>query len=185
MPQQNNLLAEATAAARGVLGVIVGSREAGRYFNLTPHGLAGSFIALLLIAGIGAALPLAFGIHGRTLFAVIASAVSLTLQVGCGAIALAQAKRLDGFVPYLVVDNWASFYVTAVGLILSLMGVPDEIIGFPIGVLVVIVAVNIGRVIVGLQPLQVAMFVIAQVVGYLVAGITLSMIIPPLPGVSS
>ena len=50
MPQQNNLLAEATAAARGVLGVIVGNREAGRYFNLTPHGLAGSFIALLLIA---------------------------------------------------------------------------------------------------------------------------------------
>lgn len=185
MPQQNSLLTEAAAAARGVLAVTIGNREAGRYFNLTAHGLAGSFIALLLIAGVGAALPLAFGIHGRVLYAVIASTVSLALQVGCGAIALSQAKRLDGFVPYLVVDNWASFYVTGIGLVLSLMGVPDEIIGFPIGVLIVIVAVNIGRVIVGLQPLQVAMFVIAQVVGYLVAGYVLLMIIPPLPGVSS
>jgi len=184
VPQQNTFLAEAAAAARGVVAVTIGNREAGRYFNLTPHGLVGSFIALLLIAGIGAALPLAFGLHGRVLLGVVVSTVSLVLQVGCGAIALMQAKRLDGLLPYVVVDNWASFYVTAISIILSLIGAPDDIIGFPIGVLIVVVAVNIGRVIIKLEPLQTAMFVIAQVVGYLVGGIAITTLFAAL-GLSS
>lgn len=181
---RNNLLGEAAAAARGVLAVIVGNREAARYFNLTGHGLAGSFIALLLITAIGAYLPVLLGYPGKVLVTFAVFAVSFVLQVGCAAIALWQAKRLDGFVPYLTVDNWASFYVTAIGLSLNLVGVPDDFIGFPIGVLVVIVAVNIGRVIIGLQPLQVAMFVVAQVVGYLLGGMAISALIAVL-GLSS
>ena len=171
---RNNLLGEAVAAARGVLMVVVGNREAARFFNLTSHGLAGSFIALLLITGIGAYLPVLLGFPGNVLFTVAVFALSFALQVGCAAIALWQAKRLDGFVAYLTVDNWASFYVTVAGLTLNLMGVSDDFIGVPIGVLIVIVAVNIGRVIIGLQPLQVAMFVVAQVVGYLLGGIAIS-----------
>ncbi len=184
MAQTDNLLSEAAAAARGVVAVTIGNREAARWFNLTPKGLAGSFIALLVVAGIGAVLPMLYGIQGRALLAVVAFAISFVLQVGCAAVALNQAKRLDGFLPYLVVDNWASVYVTLAGLALNLMGVSDEIVGVPIGVLIVIVAVNIGRVIIGLQPLQVAMFVVAQVVGYMVAGLVLATIMP-VPGVSS
>lgn len=184
MAQQNNLISEAAAALRGVIAVTVGNREAARHFNLTGFGLAGSFIALLLVAGIGAGLPLLFGVHGRVLVSTVGFVVSFVLQVGCAAVALNQARRLDGFVPYLVVDNWASVYVTAAALVLNVMGASDELIGVPIGVLVVIVAVNIGRVILRLQPLQVAMFVIAQVVGYLVAGIVLSLFLP-LPGINS
>jgi hypothetical protein len=171
------LLGEAVEAARGVLAVIVGNRESARHFNLTGHGLAGSFIALLIATGIGVAIPLLLGLPGRVLLSFGAAVISFVLQVGCGTIALWQAKRLDGFVPYLVVDNWASFYVILAGLALNLIGVPDDFIGFPIGVLIVIVAVNIGRVIVGLQPLQVAMFVIAQVVGYLVSGLLISLLL--------
>jgi len=44
--------------------------------------------------------------------------------------------------------------------------------------------VNIGRVILRLEPLQVAMFVVAQVVGYLIAGIVLSLFMP-MPGINS
>lgn len=184
MAQQNNLMAEATAALRGVIAVTVGNREAARHFNLTTHGLAGSFIALLLIAGIGAGLPLLYGVQGRVLISTVGFVVSFVLQVGCAAVALNQARRLDGFVPYLVVDNWASVYITATALVLNLMGVSAELVGVPIGVLVVIVAVNIGRVILRLEPLQVAMFVVAQVVGYLIAGIVLSLFMP-MPGINS
>ena len=47
-------------------------------------------------------------------------------------------------------------------------------------------AVSVGMVVGGRMPSgDLIGYVIAQVVGYLVAGITLSMIIPPLPGVSS
>lgn len=174
MPQQNNLLGEAAAAARGVVAVVIGDREAARFFNLTTHGLAGSFIALLVITGIGAYLPVLLGYEGRVLLTVAVFALSFVLQVGCATIALLQAKRLDGFVPYLVVDNWASFYVTIAGLAFNLMGVGDDFIGVPIGFLIVIVAVNIGRVIIKLEPLQTGMFVVAQVVGYLVGGIAIS-----------
>lgn len=174
MPVRNNLLGEAAAAARGVLAVVIGDREAARFFNLTTHGLVGSFIALLLITGIGAFLPVLLGFPGSVLLTVAVFALSFVLQVGCATIALMQAKRLDGFVPYLVVDNWASFYVTIAGLVFNLMGVGDEFIGVPIGVLIVVVAVNIGRVIIKLEPLQTAMFVVAQVVGYLVGGIAIT-----------
>lgn len=184
MAQQNDLISEAAAALRGVIAVTIGNREAARHFNLTTRGLAGSFIALLLVAGIGAGLPLLYGVQGRVLLSVVGFTVSFALQVSFAAIALNQARRLDGFVPYMVVDNWASAYVTASALVLNLMGVSDDLIGFPIGVLVVIVAVNIGRVILRLEPLQIAMFVIAQVVGYLVAGMVLSLFMP-MPGINS
>ena len=184
MPVRNNLLGEATAAARGVLAVIIGNREAARFFNLTGHGLAGSFIALLLVTGISAYVPVLLGFPGRVLLSIAVFGLSFVLQVGCATIALMQAKRLDGLVPYLVVDNWASFYVTIAGLALNMMGVGDDFIGVPIGVLIVIVAVNIGRVIIKLEPLQTAMFVVAQVVGYLVGGIVITAIFAVL-GLSS
>ncbi len=184
MPQADSYWSEAARAARGVAAVVVGDREVARYFNLTPPGLAGSFIAVLLITGIGAGLPILLGFPGRVLLSMVAVTLSFALQVGCAAVALAQAKRLDGFLPYLVVDNWATFYVTAAALALNLMGVGEEFIGFPLGVLIVIVAVNIGRLIVGLAPLQVAMFVIAQVVGYLIGGL-LSAALLPVPAISS
>jgi hypothetical protein len=173
------------AAARGVGGLIVGDREVARRFNLTPHGLAGSFAALLLVMAIGAGLPLLLGYHGLVLRAVVIFAVSFALQLSCAALALLQARRLDGFLPYLVADNWASVCVTVAGLTLNLLGVPDQIIGFPIGVLMVVIAVNIGRLIIKLQPIQVAMFTVAQVVGYLLGGLLVPFLLPAATAVSS
>jgi hypothetical protein len=100
------------------------------------------------------------------------------MQVGFSAIVLFQVKRLDGFVPYLTADNWASVYVTIGSTALSLMGVSDEFLSVPIAVLVIVIAVNIGRLIVRLEPLQVAMFVIAQMVGAVVGSFVLSLFVP-------
>ena len=40
------------AAGRGVIGLLTGDRQAGSYFDLNNRGLAGSFIALLLVTGL-------------------------------------------------------------------------------------------------------------------------------------
>jgi hypothetical protein len=185
VPKANTFWSEAVSAARGVGGLIVGDREVARRFELTTQGLAGSFAALLVVMGIGAGLPLLLGFHGLVLRAVVIFAISFVLQVGCAALALRQVKRLDGFVPYLVADNWASVCVTLGGLVLSLLGVPNEIIGFPVGVLMIVIAVNIGRLIIKLQPMQVAMFTVAQVVGYLLGGFLVPYLLPATTAVSS
>jgi len=173
-----HFIQEAIAAARGVAGLVVGNREAERQFDLTPHGLVGSLIALLLVTGVSAFIPVLMGHPGMVLRGFASYALLLALQVACSAIVLWQLRRGDGFVPYLTADNWASVYVTIVSTVLNLVGVSDEILSLPIAVLVIVIAVNIGRLIVKLSPLQVAMFVIAQMVGAVVGTFALSLLVP-------
>lgn len=171
-------LDEAVAAARGVAGLVVGDRAVERHFDLTLRGLLGSLIALLLVTAASAYLPVLMGQPGGILRGILAYSLLLSLQVGFSAIVLFQVKRLDGFVPYFTADNWASVYVTILSTALSLMGVSDEFLSVPIAVLVIVIAVNIGRLIVKLEPLQVAMFVIAQMVGAVAGGFVLSLFVP-------
>ena len=42
-------------------------------------------------------------------------------EIGFSAIVLRQLKRLDGLVPYLVADNWATFYITVFSTVLALV----------------------------------------------------------------
>ena len=49
------------AAGRGVIGLLTGDRNAGSYFDLGQRGLAGSFIALLLVTVLNAAMPTIMG----------------------------------------------------------------------------------------------------------------------------
>lgn len=172
------LIDEALAAGRGVAGLVTGDREVGRHFDLTVRGLLGSLIALLLITAASAYLPVLMGRPGGVLRGILGYGLLVSMQVGFSAIALLQLKRLDGFVPYLTADNWASVYVTIASTALSLMGVSDEFLSVPIAVLVIVIAVNIGRLIVRLEPLQVAMFVIAQMVGAVVGSFVLSLFVP-------
>ena len=78
---------------------------------------------------------------------------------------LRQIGRLDGLVPYLVADNWATFFITIISTLLSLAGIGDEFAIIALGILVIIVEINIARLIVTLPGLQIAMFLIAQLVG--------------------
>jgi hypothetical protein len=169
---------EAISAARGVAGLVVGNREVERRFDLTLRGLLGSLIALLFVTAISAALPMLMGQPGGVLRGILSYSLLLSLQVGCSAIVLVQLKRLDGFVPYFTADNWASVYVTILSTGLNLAGVSDEFLSLPVAVLVIVIAVNIGRLIVKLEPLQVAMFVIAQMVGAVAGGFVLSLFVP-------
>jgi hypothetical protein len=178
------IVEEMTAAARGVLALIVGNRRAADYFDFSPRGLAGSFVAFLAVTAINAMLPPLLGASGpqASVFRSVASvAILFAFQIAFSVIALRQLKRLDGFVPYLVADNWATFFVTIVSTVLVMMGFGGDLAIIVIGILVIIIEINIARLIVTLSPLQIAIFLIAQLVGVSIGLLIVGMVFPISP----
>ncbi len=162
------LIEELMAAGRGVFGLLIGDRQAPSYFDLSPRGLAGSFIAFLIVTALNAALPILLGIelppgaYSRSLAVV---AILYTLQVGFSAIVLRQLKRMDGLLPYLVADNWSTFFLTLVSAALASAGLTGDAMVLILGLVIIILEINISRLLVTLSPLQIAMFIIARLVG--------------------
>jgi hypothetical protein len=173
-----------TAAARGVVALIMGDRKAARFFDFSTRGLVGSFIAFLAITGVNAVLPIALGMSGATASiarSVLMVVILFALQVGFSAIVLRQLNRLDGLVPYLVADNWATFFITLASTLLALMGLAGDVTLIAIGILVIVVEINIARLIVTLSPLQIAMFLIAQLVGVSIGLLLIGVMFPLSP----
>jgi hypothetical protein len=106
------------------------------------------------------------------------------LQVGFSALVLRQLKRLDGLVPYIVADNWATFFITILSAIIATFGIGADFALLAIGILVIVVEINIARLIVTLSPGQIAMFLIAQLVGVSIGLIVIGMVVPLPPGVN-
>jgi hypothetical protein len=165
--QQATFIEELMAAGRGVLALVVGDRRAGSYFDLSQRGLVGSFIAFLLVTGLNAVLPVLIGAkpEGGIARAILMVGILFVLQVAFSAIVLRQLKRLDGLVPYLVADNWATFFMTLISSALAAAGVNGDWTLVVLGIAVIVIEVNIARLIVTLSPLQIAMFIVAQLVG--------------------
>lgn len=186
MAQQHSTFAEEMmAAGRGVIGLLTGDRQAGSYFDLNNRGLAGSFIALLLVTALNAMLPIILGNEGDSIArGVITVALLFLLQIGFSIIVLRQVNRMDGLVPYLVADNWATFFLTLVSAALAAAGLANDFTLIVLGVVVIIVEVNIARLIVTLPPLQIAMFLIAQLVGVSLGLVLISFLFPMPPEVA-
>lgn len=164
------------------MAVLVSNRQAPSYFDFSQRGLIGSFIAFLSASLINALTPFIFtdvppGLVTRGLILV---GILYVAQIAFSALVLRQLGRLDGLVPYLVADNWATFFITFLSTILTLIGVGDEIAIIGLGILVIVVEVNIARLIVTLPGLQIAMFLIAQLVGVSVALILIGVMFPGL-----
>jgi hypothetical protein len=176
-------LEELTAAARGCWALLLGRRNAPSYFDFSQRGLVTSFIAFLFATALNAYLPILLRLDlpaGSITRDLVTNAVLFVLQVGFAALVLRQLGRLDGLVPYLVADNWATFFVTALSLVLMITGFPAEVTLIAVGILVIIVEINIARLVVTLSPLQIAMFLIAQMVG-LCIGLLILTVVYPLP----
>lgn len=176
-----NFLEEAGQAARGLLAILIGRRNAPQYFDLGPRGLAGSFLAYLIALSINAFVPPLMG--WSTQPAAISVAVSLLLfatQTGLGALALQQFGRLDGLMPYLVADNWSTFYVTLLSLGLAMAGLGSDFSLVVLGIFIIVIEINIARLIVTLAPLQIAAFLVAQIVG-VVIGLAVAGMFVPIP----
>ena len=182
--QQSTFIEEMMAAGRGVLGLLTGDRQAGSYFDLGRRGLLGSFIALLLITALNAVLPIILGDETESITRGVATvALMLALQIGFSLIVLRQLGRMDGLVPYLVADNWATFFLTLISAALAAAGLANDLTLVVLAVVVVIVEVNIARLILTLSPLQIAMFLVAQLVGVSIGLAIISLLFPLPPDV--
>jgi hypothetical protein len=187
LAKQSTFIEEMMAAGRGVIGLVIGDRQAGSYFDFSRRGLAGSFIAFLLITGLNAVLPLVLGDRdpGGIARSILMVAILFAMQVAFSAIVLRQIKRLDGLVPYLVADNWATFFLTLISAALAAAGLSGDPVLIVLGIVVLVVEVNIARLIVTLSPLQIAMFLIAQVVGVSIGLIVIGFTFPLPPDVAA
>ncbi|HEY9010381.1 MAG TPA: hypothetical protein VIN06_05140 [Devosia sp.] len=178
---QKSFYEEVVTAGQGVLALIVGDRRAPQHFDFSDRGLVGSFIGLLLVTFLSAVLPLVLPGAGEDYSIARSVGIAVLLfsfQVGFAALVLRQMKRLDGLRPYLVADNWASVYISVGQLLLSFVGFQGELAFFALSILVIVVEINIARLIVTLTPLQIAMFMIAQVVGVAIALLLVGMLFP-------
>lgn len=181
---QKSFFDELVAAGRGVVALIMGDRKAPQYFDLSQNGLIGSFIALLAVTFISAVVPLVLptaGEHYSIARSALIAVILFSFQIGFAAIVLRQIKRLDGLRPYIVADNWASVYVSIGQLLLSFVGFQGDLAFFALSILVIVIEINIARLIVTLSPLQIAMFMIAQVVGIAIALMLVGVMFPPSP----
>jgi hypothetical protein len=183
-----SIIDEMVAAARGCALLLIGNRQAPRYFDFSQRGLVGSFIALLVSTGFSAYFPILLGMggeRGSITRGLIMSALLFAMQVGFSALVLRQIKRLDGLQPYLVADNWATFFLSIITTFLALLGFGGDFAMIVTGLAVLIIEINIARLVVTLTPLQIAMFLIAQVVGVSIGLIVLGALMPLPPDVQA
>ncbi|MDF2982722.1 MAG: hypothetical protein K0Q69_2494 [Devosia sp.] len=185
MPERSNdIWNEVASAARGVVALVIGDRRANGYFDFSDRGLVGSFIAFLVVALLNTAVPLLLGVPGTsgTVFRAIATVIIvLALQIGAAALVLRQLKRPDALVPYIVVDNWATFYLTIATTLLGLVGAGGELMFIATGIVIIIIMINIARLILTLTPWQIASFLVVQLVSGVIALFVVSAVFPLSP----
>jgi hypothetical protein len=172
---------ELVSAGRGVIAVIIGDKRAPGYFALDQRGLLGSFIALLAITAINAYVPRLMGLpggKGGVLLTVVVVALLTALQIGFLALALRQMKRLDGLLPYLVAQNWGSFFLSVALLLLIVLGLASDLTLLVLAIVEIIIQVNVSRLIVRLTGGQIALLIVAQLVGVSAGLLVLSWVLP-------
>ncbi|KKC38212.1 hypothetical protein WH87_11510 [Devosia epidermidihirudinis] len=175
-----SFLDEFVSAARGCFALLVGNRQASSYFDFRQTGLVGSFIALMIGLAVQAFGPQLLG-HpspkGIASGLLILSALVLAVQFGAAWLVLRWMGRSDGFVPFIVAQNWVALFQSILAVaIIVFIGEPFVIApgsevaqltsaSIPyivLGIAALVVSVNIARLILTLRPRHVAAFVIAQ-----------------------
>ena len=165
--KSSTFLDELVNAARGCFALLTGNRQAVTWFDFSQRGLVGSLIAFVIASALSAFGAQLFGMPsapGIATQALIQGAMLFLIQVGVSYVVLRWMGRLDGFLPFLVADNWATFFTSILALALILFGGPSDIVLLAIAIVVVVVEVNIARLIVTLAPWQIATFIVAQLV---------------------
>jgi hypothetical protein len=171
---------EARDAARGAWALVLGRQDAPRYFDFSLRGVIGSLIALVLAVAVSVFGPALLGVASPTGAAATMTLLSVLLfaiQIGTAYFVLNMLGRLDGFLPYLVADNWVNFYVSLIGAVSIVLLGGSDIMLVVVGLVSIIVEINIARRIVTLAPMQIAIFIVAQVVAQLVGLVVLGGVI--------
>ena len=113
-------------------------------------------------------------------------AVFLPERFASGPTSISASRRTSG--PFRssrsVADNWATFFLTLISAALAAAGLANDFTLIVLGVVVIIVEVNIARLILTLPPLQIAMFLIAQLVGVSIGRVVIGFLFPVPPDVT-
>lgn len=180
MPQ-TSLMDEMTEAARGFVALVTGNRQAASHFDFSDRGLIGSFIALIAAAALNAFGPGLFGVAGppgAATYSIILAGALFAIQLGVIHFVLRQMGRLDGFLPYLVADNWIGFFISLLTLLFLVVLRAGDFGLLIVGILAIVLEVNIARLIVTLAPMQVVLFIGAQIGAQLVGVLILGAFLP-------
>ena len=156
---------EALLAARGIAAIIIGRRDAYRYFDLSMRGFMGSMAAFFIALMVNGYLPFLLdpGAAGLSAWkSIVLALVLFGLQLGFAALILRQMGRPDGLIPYLVADNWATFFMTGVSVVLAVLHMSGDLLVLGLGILILFIEINIARLIVTLSGWQIAGFLAAQ-----------------------
>ena len=182
--KSSTFLDELVNAARGCFALLTGNRQAVTWFDFSQRGLVGSLIAFVIASALGAFGSQLFGMPsapGVATQALIQGALLFVIQVGVSYLVLRWMGRLDGFLPFLVADNWATFFTSILALGLVMFGGPADVVVVAIGIMVIIVEINIARLIVTLAPGQIAIFIGAQLIVSVLALLLLGGMVPAAP----
>lgn len=176
---------EASSAARGCWALITGRRDVAEYFDFSQRGLVGSLIAVVLALGIAGFGPILLGLpvpQGAATQSIVMNGALFFTQAAMAYIVLRQMGRQDGFIPYLVASNWVTM-LSAVLLLLSLLfGEAGLVVLLAIVIVALLTFINIGRYIVTLRPMQIALLFVSQAVGvFLAIGIVALLLPMPVP----
>lgn len=185
---------EAFNALRGTVALVVGNRQASSYFDFRNAGLIGSFIAVLVGMAVQAFAPPLLSPEipaGAATGAIMLGFIMLGVQYGVAYFVLRLLGRNDGFIPFVVVQNWVTLFQSLLAVAsIAIFGQPIAIsaenqmaeltsgtIPFMLlGIAAIVVSVNIARLILTLRPLHVAMFVFIQLgAAFLIQPIVLSL----------
>jgi hypothetical protein len=181
-----SFLAEAASAAKGSWSLVIGRRDAAKYYDFSPVGLVGSLIAVLIAlicAGFG---PMLLGFEtrpGAPTQTVLMNLALFGAQALMASIVLRQNKRMDAFVPYLVTSNWITLMSGVVLLFSVLLGEAGLVVLFAVAVAAMLTFVNIGRHIMTLRGWQIAMLFVSQAVGVFLAMGIIALLLPIPTGV--
>ena len=126
-------------------------------------------------------LPIILGSESESIARGVLTVVLLfVLQIGFSIIVLRQVNRMDGLVPYLVADNWATFWASLVFLVLSFVGLGSIVI-IATTLVGLWLQISIARTIVTLAPVQIVILLIGQLVGVFVGLLIVLALFPVSP----
>jgi hypothetical protein len=156
---------EAVQAGRGIVAIIIGRRDAHRFFDLGLAGLAGSLAAFFIALMINGYLPFLLEPSEQMVPAwqsILLALIQFALQLTFAALILRQFGRADGLVPYIVTYNWMNFFLSLLTLTLMLLHLMNDFLMVSLSVLVLYIAINIGRLIVSLTGWQIVALLATQ-----------------------
>ena len=136
----------------------------------------------MLILGLNAYAPILLGVpdsQGTVLRVALSNILVYVAQIASCALALRQLDKRSSFVPYLVANNWASFFFVVIALLVGTTSGGVGITLLILGILVIVVEVNIARLVIGLTAMKVVFFLVAQLVGGGIGLLLLTLIFPP------